>query len=246
MFLYNSIPSIVVHDNVLNEEECNYVIDFAQARGLEENKINVGEEMVSDPMRTSKGTFAKHDEDRILNILFERIASVVGVPLTRAETANIQCYKAGGEYKPHYDAFAPDEVMPEIFKVEEAGNRAVTAIVYLNDVSGGGGTGFPELGIIVKAFAGRVLIFGNLDENKQLHPLSLHTGLPPEDGDKWIFTLWFRERDFMVTKKDLQKALKQLEGKEKKKPVSNGKQRSMAQKIDDIASGRDKYHHLAS
>jgi len=35
----------------------------------------------------------------------------------------------------------------------------------------------------------------------------LHMGLPPENGDKWIITFWFREKDVMVTKKELKKAL---------------------------------------
>ena len=63
-------------------------------------------------------------------------------------------------------------------------------------------------------------MFGNLDENKIPHPASLHMGLPPENGDKWIITFWFREKDVMVTKKELKKALKAEESvKTDKKPV---------------------------
>ena len=55
---------------------------------------------------------------------------------------------------------------------------------------------------------------GNLDDNKLPHPASLHMGLPPEHGDKWILTFWFREK--MVNKKDLKQALKPQKSKEKK------------------------------
>ena len=134
----------------------------------------------------------------------------------------IQRYQPGQEYKPHYDAFLPDEMgeMPESSKIKEGGNRCVTMIAYLNDVRDGGGTVFPVLGFAIQAVQGRVLMFGNLDENKVPHPASLHMGLPPENGDKWIITFWFREKDVMVTKKELKKALKAKQSvKTDKKPV---------------------------
>ena len=52
---------------------------------------------------------------------------------------------------------------------------------------------FPKLNIIVGSIGGRLLLFGNVDENNQPHELSLHQGLPPHEGEKWVMTLWFRE-----------------------------------------------------
>ena len=108
----------------------------------------------------------------------------------------------------------------EASKIKQGGNRCVTMITYLNDVQDGGGTVFPVLGFAIQALQGRVLMFGNLDEHKIPHPSSLHMGLPPEDGDKWILTFWFREKDIMATKKELNKVLNSKKSTStEKKPI---------------------------
>ena len=243
MFIYNSIPTVVVKDNVVTPEECDYIIKFAEKRGLQENRINVGDEMVKDPSRTSKGTFAKHDEDKVITDVLQRLASIAGVPLSRAEPATIQRYQPGQEYKPHLDAFKPGEVMPDMFKAEEAGNRAVTVILYLND-SDGGSTGFPNLGLVMQAFQGRILMFGNLDENKEAHPLSMHMGLPPNTGDKWILTLWFRERDYILNKSDIRKAVKKMESSDKKQAKKQNKPKPVETQMKDILEGNNRKYHV--
>ena len=160
----------------------------------------------------------------MLDTVIEALSDMCGLPPTRLEPVTIQRYQPGQEYKPHYDGFLPDDKgkMPKSAKVKESGNRCVTMITYLNTVSDGGGTVFPVAGLAIQAVQGRVLMFGNLDENKVPHPASLHMGLPPENGDKWIITFWFREKDVMVTKKELKNALKSKQSvKTEKKPVDS-------------------------
>ena len=43
----------------------------------------------------------------------------------------------------------------------DGGQRLFSAMVYLNTVERGGGTGFPELGLSVQPEPGRLLIFAN-------------------------------------------------------------------------------------
>ena len=105
----------------------------------------------------------------------------------------IEAEKAG-EYKAHFDSFD--------YKTEEGkknwepgGQRLLTAIAYLNDVEDGGGTDFPELGFNIDARKGDVLIFHNCEKDTtNIHPKSLHAGMPVTNGEKWIVNLWFRER----------------------------------------------------
>ena len=210
MVKYNNSPTIIVEDNVLSPDLCDHIINLAESKGLGDNLIIRDGKYIQDKIRTSKGSYFSYGDNDVLDTVIEALSDMCGLPPTRLEPVTIQRYQPGQEYKPHYDGFLPDDKgeMPKSAKVKESGNRCVTMITYLNTVSDGGGTVFPVLGLAIKAVQGRTIIFGNLDEHKVPHPSSLHMGLPPEDGDKWILTFWFREKDFMVTKKELAKALK--------------------------------------
>lgn len=116
------------------------------------------------------------------------------MPIRNAEQYQVVYYKAGAEYKPHYDSFDYDAEEGKK-NWEPGGQRMLTALAYLNDVDEGGGTGFPNLGVEIEAKKGDVLVFHNTppDSNK-IHPKSLHAGLPVIAGEKWAINLWFRER----------------------------------------------------
>ena len=222
MIKYNNTPSIVVEDNVLSPDLCEHIIGFANNKGLKPNLINRDGEYIQDDARTSEGIFLEYGDNKVLDGVIEAFSGMCGLSPDRLEPVSIQRYLPGQEYKPHYDGFLLDEMedMPESSKIKEGGNRCVTMIAYLNNVQDGGGTVFPVLGLAIQAVQGRVLMFGNLDENKIPHPASLHMGLPPENGDKWIITFWFREKDVMVTKKELRKELKSKKSvSTEKKPV---------------------------
>jgi len=224
MIKYNNTPTIVVEDNVLSPDLCEHIINLAENKGLGDNLINRKGKYIQDKARTSKGAFFDYGDNNVLDGVIEALSDMCGLSPTRLEPVTIQRYQSGQEYKPHYDAFLPNEMgeMPKSSKIEEGGNRCVTMIAYLNDVRDGGGTVFPVAGLAIQAVQGRVLMFGNLDENKVPHPASLHMGLPPENGDKWIITFWFREKDVMVTKKELKNALKSKQSvKTEKKPVDS-------------------------
>lgn len=216
MIKYSNAPTIVVEDYVLSPRLCDRLMDLAQKKGLAPNLINRDGEYIQDHVRTSEGVFFSYGDDDTLDRVIEAFSDMCGLAPSRLEPVTIQRYQPGQEYRPHYDAFLPEEMedLPESSKIEEGGNRCVTMIAYLNDVQDGGGTVFPVLGFAIQAKQGRVLMFGNLDDNKLPHPASLHMGLPPENGDKWILTFWFREK--MVNKKDLKQALKPQKSKEKK------------------------------
>ena len=224
MIKYNNAPTIVIEDNVLSPDLCEHIINLAENKGLGDNLINRKGKYIQDKARTSKGAFFDYGDNNVLDGVIEALSDMCGLPPTRLEPVTIQRYQSGQEYKPHYDAFLPNEMgeMPKSSKIEEGGNRCVTMIAYLNDVRDGGGTVFPVAGLAIQAVQGRVLMFGNLDENKVPHPASLHMGLPPENGDKWIITFWFREKDVMVTKKELKNALKSKQSvSTEKKPVDS-------------------------
>ena len=142
-------------------------------------------------------------EDAVIDSIYKSMSEMCHLPISHAEPMSIQRYRPGEEYKPHWDAFVHDEDLPKSVRLKECGNRAVTVIGCLNDSDAA--TVFPHLGFGIQSLQGRVIMFGNLDEDKEPHPLSMHMGTTPREGEKWIFTLWFREKPFMETKKTLSK-----------------------------------------
>lgn len=62
-------------------------------------------------------------------------------------------------------------------------NRYLVMLWYLNDVSEGGETRFPQLGIAVKPAVGRLLMFPP-------YWMYQHEGVPPRSGDKFILSAY--------------------------------------------------------
>nr|WP_243521112.1 2OG-Fe(II) oxygenase [Bacillus pseudomycoides] len=67
---------------------------------------------------------------------------------------------------------------------------------YLNNVSSSGETSFPLLNIKVAPSEGVLLVFENYKkDSNERHLFSKHEGCLVHDGEKWIATLWFHERN---------------------------------------------------
>ncbi len=149
-------------------------------------------------LRSSDGmNFDTMLEDAWLRHLQMRMAAAAGLPLSHAEPLVLLHYAPGQEYRPHRD-YLPDSD-PSLTQATPgsaigAGNRAATTVVYLNEVSEGGETDFPELGQRVRPQAGYAASWRNLHRSGIRDPRSLHTGMPVIAGEKWLSTLWIRER----------------------------------------------------
>ena len=77
-------------------------------------------------------------------------------------------------------------------EIEARGQRVATFLTYLSDDYDGGETEFTEVGFKFKARKGDALIFVNVDVNGAPDPMSMHAGLPPTRGEKWVLSLWLR------------------------------------------------------
>lgn len=203
MLVYNNTPTIVVQDSVLADDLCQYIISLAKGVGLVPNLIASNGKDIRDELRTSSGIGVDFGENEVIDEVYKSMASMCHLPVTHAETMSIQRYRPGEEYKPHWDAYVSNEDLPLEARVAECGNRPVTIIGCLNDSDAA--TVFPHLGFGIQSMQGRVIMFGNLDEDNEPHPLSMHMGTTPREGEKWIFTLWFREKPYMETEKKLSK-----------------------------------------
>ena len=182
MFVYAKAPTIAVIDGIFSSEECLQIIEHSRSK-LKRSTVVTDDGLVPDKDRTSYGAFLPHSD---FPELCQRVADIAAIPLERAEPINVLRYTNDQEYKPHYDTL--DGV-----HLENGGQRILTCLVYLNNAVGGY-TAFPRLNLMVGPIGGRLLMFGNVDENNKVHDLSLHQALPPHEGEKWVIVLWFREK----------------------------------------------------
>jgi len=129
--------------------------------------------------------------DPLVGRLQQRIDALLGIDHGHGETLQGQRYTAGQEFRPHNDWFSANT---PAWEAEQArgGQRAFTAMAYLNEVEEGGETDFPRLGIAVRPRAGTLLVWNNADENGAPNPWTLHAGNPVTRGVKYVVTKWYR------------------------------------------------------
>jgi len=91
----------------------------------------------------------------------------------RIENLRIKRYFVDGDdqFQPHFDS------------LDYNSNRYLVFIWYLNDVTAGGETDFPDLGLRISAKAGRLLVFPP-------YWMFQHAGLPPKSNDKYIISTY--------------------------------------------------------
>jgi prolyl 4-hydroxylase len=113
-----------------------------------------------------------------LDVVLERYNRDIGlaIPLPRApkhSDLTMKRYRPGREesFQLHFDS---------IYSVS---NRYLVMLWYLNDVSEGGETRFPQLDITVQPAAGRLLMFPP-------YWMYQHEGVPPRSGDKFILSTY--------------------------------------------------------
>lgn len=122
----------------------------------------------------------------------KRIADRTGCAQNYAEELRGVWYRPGEGYRLHHDAFYPEAAdFAEL--VADRGNRIATAMVYLNTLTQGGETYFPELGLTIAPRAGMLIAWRNLLANKSPDTKMLHAASPARGADKYIVTQWFRE-----------------------------------------------------
>ena len=147
--------------------------------------------------RTNDLAWLRHDENETVTRVVQRVADMIGLPAENAEKLQVIHYQEGQRYNRHADAYQP---LSDRGKraMGFAGNRMVTALFYLSDVAKGGGTGFSNLKMEIEPRCGKLLVFHNCYEGTcQVHPDSVHAGLPVVEGDKWAANLWFHERSMI-------------------------------------------------
>jgi len=186
-------PLVMTADAVLSREEAAELIALAKHR-LQRAKVSFDAEYGITDGRSGQNCWLSYADYPLARRIGERIAALVGMPLANAEALQVLHYGPEQEYRAHYDAYDLSTARGQRC-CRYGGQRLLTALVYLNDVTEGGGTGFPRLKLEVQPAPGRMVLFQNTgDDNTRPHPDSLHAGMPVLKGEKWAFNIWFHAR----------------------------------------------------
>ncbi|MFT9847786.1 prolyl hydroxylase family protein [Aneurinibacillus sp. REN35] len=191
--IYHDDPFIAYYEQVATPIECRRLIQLAKSKLRPATVIKESGLEVSEA-RLSEHTWFPHHSWLVREIA-ERMASLVKKPLTHAEQLQIARYQVGGKFEAHFDCYDLS-TKPGRMYFEQGGQRLCTAILYLNTVGAGGETCFPGLDLQITPKEGDLLLFENCKKGtNEAHPLSLHEGRAVNEGEKWIATLWFREKN---------------------------------------------------
>jgi hypothetical protein len=146
-----------------------------------------------DQRTNSAAAFHLIHADLVALMLQARLVAAAGMDLSALENPQVFHYAAGQWFAPHFDFLEP-EAPGTAASIARYGQRAATLLVYLNEGFEGGETDFPDLGLSYKGGAGDALMFRNLGPSGAPDRRTLHAGLPPTSGEKWLFSQWVRDR----------------------------------------------------
>ena len=183
----------------LKESECREIIELARTR-VQRSKgwdTQSGIEHVSD-YRTSDNMFIQKEETSLVRDIENRVAAITGYPAINQEAIQVVHYPPGKYYKVHWDYFDPTW-SGSASAFARGGNRIITFMVYLNTIPEGygGETYFDRAGIGIRPDVGKACMWYNIFPNGNVDQSTSHEGRPPiAPYEKWIFTIWVRERRF--------------------------------------------------
>ena len=131
------------------------------------------------------------DTDVVLLLTRARIAANIGFPLGAFEVSQILHYKIGENFGLHWDYLRP-EIPAHAAEIARNGQRIVTFVVYLNGGFEEGCTHFPELDLRHRGEPGDGLYWANVDLAGAPDSRTLHAGLAPTGGEKFLLSQGIR------------------------------------------------------
>ncbi|MDD1621343.1 MAG: 2OG-Fe(II) oxygenase, partial [Methylococcaceae bacterium] len=189
-------PDVVLIDQFLSDAECEDLIEQSRKKLLPSAIVDptTGDDRLI-PERTSEGTYFQRGENAFIQGLERRISELMNWPVECGEGIQVLHYKAGAEYQPHFDYF-PIQDSGSAPHLAKGGQRVATLVMYLNDVTEGGETVFPDVGLSITPKRGSAAYFAYCNSLGQVDPATLHSGAPVIAGEKWIATKWMRQNKY--------------------------------------------------
>ena len=200
----NEDPQIRAAPGLLSAELCNALVARAapllRPAGVH-NELKGGRTLDDTRRHSSAPLFRYTDMDLVTEAISNRVCALAGLPATHAESLQVLHYRGGEYFAPHVDYWDPGfEGHAATLKLH--GQRIYTVLVYLNEGVEGGETEFVRLGLRHRGRKGDALMFRNVDAQGRPDPRTLHAGRPPTRGEKWLLSVWIRDRPMPDTRDD--------------------------------------------
>jgi hypothetical protein len=188
-------PLVRRFPGLLEPALCDWLIDTARGR-LRPAMIYSGESVGDkvDDMRTNSVAVLNLACMDLINVVLQcKIAAACRMPIDNLEGPTVLRYKVGEQITNHYDYINPRSPHYQT-EIATRGERVITFLTYLNDDYDGGETDFPVLKLRHKGNRGDGLLFCNALPSTQTDDRSLHAGLPPTRGEKWLLSQFVRSK----------------------------------------------------
>lgn len=187
-------PNVSSRPGFLNEAISDYIVSIA-APLLNPATVHDSEqgEIVDGTRTNSFVNFRLLETDIVIQSVNERIMKALDHPVQDADPLSLLHYRPGQQYAAHFDFFDPD-FPAHVHHLQEGGQRVKTGLLYLNSTYAGGVTRFHEADFDFKGEKGDFLAFMNVHADGNPDRMTLHSGEPPTDGEKWLLSKWARAK----------------------------------------------------
>ena len=192
MQLVHTRPRIAIVEGFLTPEFCDWLVARAGPKIARAHMIDdEGAHYIASGRSNSSSNFNFVELDLALVLVRTRIAALTGLATDGFENTQVLHYAPGQRFAAHYDFLDPN-LPAQRDTIGQWGQRVVTFLVYLNDGFDGAETAFLKLDWRYRGNKGDAILFRNVDATGAPDPATLHEGLAPTHGEKWLLSQWIR------------------------------------------------------
>lgn len=192
--LHSEQPRIFTIDEFVSRGECAHLIQLASMNMLS------AQTNTTDTLSQEQVAFTGHAAvftatacDAVVRNIERRIASAFALPVSHVEPLSVLRYQANDSYAAHVDYFDAARLQENRQKGDVSGQRTASFLVYLRAPELGGETHYLKIDRKIAGQPRMALCHYNMDETGAGNPLTLHTGAPVVQGEKWLARTTLRE-----------------------------------------------------
>lgn len=198
---------LYVIDNFLAPREAEALIAYANHQGSpSQSGMDCGPTRHCEFRKSNSWGLRHAATEEIAPQLTARMAEVAHARVDMFEHMQVTKYLPGDFYSDHNDEEPCDQQLltmsdaaktgAPIPKCDSLSRRATTVLIYLNDVTdGGGSTYFPKLNVRVAPKRGTAIVFHPTLKNGWSNPLLLHGSEEVRGSKKYVIQQWIGRSD---------------------------------------------------